>query len=119
MVPEETRAQGTIGPKLYIKYLRAGASVVTLLVVLLVNFLAQVHNQQFGHVVSLKGPNHHMTTVTHSFRCLTSCRTGGWPTGNVFEENALSTQILDFTHKSVFPCAFLSFSNLLPLIDQG
>ncbi|XP_013866191.1 ATP-binding cassette sub-family C member 4 [Austrofundulus limnaeus] len=42
MVPEESRAQGTIGPRLYIKYLRAGASVVTLLVVILVNLLAQL-----------------------------------------------------------------------------
>ncbi|XP_017288290.1 multidrug resistance-associated protein 4 [Kryptolebias marmoratus] len=40
-VPEEIRAQGTIGPRLYIKYLRAGASIVTLLVVILVNLLAQ------------------------------------------------------------------------------
>ncbi|XP_040888565.1 multidrug resistance-associated protein 4 [Toxotes jaculatrix] len=39
---EESRAQGTIGARLYIKYLRAGANVVTLLFVILVNFLAQV-----------------------------------------------------------------------------
>ncbi|XP_022602217.1 LOW QUALITY PROTEIN: multidrug resistance-associated protein 4-like [Seriola dumerili] len=39
---EESRAQGTIGVSLYVKYLRAGANVVVLLIVLLVNVLAQV-----------------------------------------------------------------------------
>ncbi|XP_051799250.1 ATP-binding cassette sub-family C member 4-like isoform X1 [Acanthochromis polyacanthus] len=39
---EESRAQGTIGVKLYVKYLRAGASILTLLVVILINLLAQV-----------------------------------------------------------------------------
>lgn len=41
-VPEESRAQGDIGFKLYFKYLRAGASVLALLVVSLINILAQV-----------------------------------------------------------------------------
>lgn len=41
-VPEESRAQGNIGFKLYFKYMRAGASVLALLVVLLINILAQV-----------------------------------------------------------------------------
>ncbi|XP_023285607.1 multidrug resistance-associated protein 4-like [Seriola lalandi dorsalis] len=41
-VVEESRAQGTIGVSLYVKYLRAGANVVVLLIVLLVNVLAQV-----------------------------------------------------------------------------
>ncbi|XP_008276233.1 ATP-binding cassette sub-family C member 4 [Stegastes partitus] len=41
-VAEESRAQGTIGMRLYVKYLRAGASIVTLLAVMLVNILAQV-----------------------------------------------------------------------------
>ncbi|XP_078147164.1 ATP-binding cassette sub-family C member 4-like [Centroberyx gerrardi] len=40
-VVEESRAEGTIGPRLYVKYLRAGASVMMLLFVILVNLLAQ------------------------------------------------------------------------------
>lgn len=39
---EESRAQGTIGVSLYVKYLRAGANVVFLLLVILINLLAQV-----------------------------------------------------------------------------
>uniref|UniRef100_A0A3P9LF64 ATP-binding cassette, sub-family C (CFTR/MRP), member 4 n=1 Tax=Oryzias latipes TaxID=8090 RepID=A0A3P9LF64_ORYLA len=42
MVPEESRGQGTIGIKLYLKYLRAGANVAVLLFVILLNILAQV-----------------------------------------------------------------------------
>ncbi|KAM4711152.1 ATP-binding cassette sub-family C member 4-like isoform 2-T2 [Anableps anableps] len=42
MVPEESRAQGTIGLKMYVKYLRAGANIVILLFAVLVNLLAQV-----------------------------------------------------------------------------
>ncbi|XP_041822001.1 ATP-binding cassette sub-family C member 4-like isoform X2 [Chelmon rostratus] len=38
---EESRAEGTIGVSLYVKYLRAGASIVVLLVVILINILAQ------------------------------------------------------------------------------
>ncbi|KAI3366042.1 hypothetical protein L3Q82_009871, partial [Scortum barcoo] len=41
-VAEESRAQGTIGVSLYVKYLTAGANVVVLLVVMLLNILAQV-----------------------------------------------------------------------------
>ncbi|XP_047210875.1 multidrug resistance-associated protein 4 isoform X1 [Girardinichthys multiradiatus] len=41
-VPEESRAQGTIGLKLYLKYLRAGANLFILLFVVLLNLLAQV-----------------------------------------------------------------------------
>ncbi|XP_070786421.1 ATP-binding cassette sub-family C member 4-like isoform X1 [Enoplosus armatus] len=41
-VVEESRAQGTIGVSLYVKYLRAGANVVILLSVIVVNILAQV-----------------------------------------------------------------------------
>ncbi|KAM4560261.1 ATP-binding cassette sub-family C member 4-like [Odontesthes bonariensis] len=41
-IPEESRAQGTIGVRLYVKYLKAGASVLFLLFVILVNILAQV-----------------------------------------------------------------------------
>lgn len=41
-VPEESRAEGNIGLKLYAQYLRSGANVVVLLVVLLINVLAQV-----------------------------------------------------------------------------
>ncbi|XP_014906070.1 ATP-binding cassette sub-family C member 4 isoform X2 [Poecilia latipinna] len=42
VIPEESRAQGTIGMKMYLKYLRAGANVVVLLFAVLVNLLAQV-----------------------------------------------------------------------------
>uniref|UniRef100_A0A667ZNZ1 Cystic fibrosis transmembrane conductance regulator n=1 Tax=Myripristis murdjan TaxID=586833 RepID=A0A667ZNZ1_9TELE len=41
-VVEESRAEGTIGVGLYVKYLRAGASVVLLLIVIVINILAQV-----------------------------------------------------------------------------
>ncbi|XP_068165844.1 ATP-binding cassette sub-family C member 4 [Antennarius striatus] len=41
-VAEESRAQGTIGFGLYMKYLKAGANIVALLAVLLINVLAQV-----------------------------------------------------------------------------
>uniref|UniRef100_A0A674MDC3 Cystic fibrosis transmembrane conductance regulator n=1 Tax=Takifugu rubripes TaxID=31033 RepID=A0A674MDC3_TAKRU len=41
-VPEESRAEGNIGLKLYLQYLRSGANVVVLLVVLLFNIMAQV-----------------------------------------------------------------------------
>lgn len=44
-LPEESRAQGTIGMKLYIKYLRAGANIALLLFVLLLNILAHVHRK--------------------------------------------------------------------------
>ncbi|XP_054915033.1 multidrug resistance-associated protein 4 isoform X1 [Poeciliopsis prolifica] len=40
-VPEESRSQGTIGMKMYVKYLRAGANIVVLLFAGLVNLLAQ------------------------------------------------------------------------------
>lgn len=39
---EESRAQGTIGAGLYVKYLRAGASIVILLFLILVNVLAEI-----------------------------------------------------------------------------
>ncbi|TWW64058.1 Multidrug resistance-associated protein 4 [Takifugu flavidus] len=41
-VPEESRAEGNIGLKLYLQYLRSGANVVVLLVVLLFNIVAQL-----------------------------------------------------------------------------
>uniref|UniRef100_A0A672ZSZ0 Cystic fibrosis transmembrane conductance regulator n=1 Tax=Sphaeramia orbicularis TaxID=375764 RepID=A0A672ZSZ0_9TELE len=41
-VMEESRAQGTIGMGLYAKYLRAGASILVLVLVLVTNLLAQV-----------------------------------------------------------------------------
>lgn len=41
-VPEESRAEGNIGLKIYAQYLRSGANVVVLLVVLLINIVAQV-----------------------------------------------------------------------------
>ncbi|KAM8873018.1 ATP-binding cassette sub-family C member 4 [Synchiropus picturatus] len=39
---EESRAEGTVSMSLYVKYLRAGASVVFLLTVMLINVMAQV-----------------------------------------------------------------------------
>ena len=39
---EESSSEGTIGIGLYMKYLRAGASVLMLVVVFIVNILAQV-----------------------------------------------------------------------------
>lgn len=44
-VPEESRAQGTIGFKMYVKYLRSGASMLALLMVILVNIGAQVNRK--------------------------------------------------------------------------
>ncbi|XP_029302439.1 multidrug resistance-associated protein 4-like isoform X1 [Cottoperca gobio] len=41
-VVEESRAEGNIGVSLYVKYLKAGASVTVLLLVILINILAQV-----------------------------------------------------------------------------
>ncbi|XP_015233372.1 PREDICTED: multidrug resistance-associated protein 4-like isoform X1 [Cyprinodon variegatus] len=41
-VPEETRAQGTIGLKLYLKYLQSGANILVLIFVFVLNLLAQV-----------------------------------------------------------------------------
>ncbi|XP_041834872.1 ATP-binding cassette sub-family C member 4-like [Melanotaenia boesemani] len=41
-IPEESRAEGNIGVRLYLKYLRAGANIMVLLLVILVNLLAQV-----------------------------------------------------------------------------
>ncbi|KAM9334356.1 ATP-binding cassette sub-family C member 4-like [Symphorus nematophorus] len=41
-VAEESRAHGTIRPGLYVKYLKAGANIMVLLFVILVNLLAQV-----------------------------------------------------------------------------
>uniref|UniRef100_A0A3P8RDC2 Cystic fibrosis transmembrane conductance regulator n=1 Tax=Astatotilapia calliptera TaxID=8154 RepID=A0A3P8RDC2_ASTCA len=40
---EETRTQGTIGIRIYAKYLAAGANIVVLLAVVLLNIMAQVH----------------------------------------------------------------------------
>lgn len=45
MVPEESRADGTIGMKLYVKYLRSGGSVAALLLVILMNLTAQVNRK--------------------------------------------------------------------------
>ncbi|XP_033954626.1 ATP-binding cassette sub-family C member 4-like [Pseudochaenichthys georgianus] len=42
MVAEESRAQGNIGAGLYVKYMRAGASAVLLIFLILINILAQV-----------------------------------------------------------------------------
>ncbi|XP_030637683.1 ATP-binding cassette sub-family C member 4 [Chanos chanos] len=40
-IPEESRSEGTIGIRLYLKYLKAGANVLVLLGLLLLNLLAQ------------------------------------------------------------------------------
>uniref|UniRef100_A0A8D0B2G1 Cystic fibrosis transmembrane conductance regulator n=1 Tax=Sander lucioperca TaxID=283035 RepID=A0A8D0B2G1_SANLU len=54
-VAEESRAEGTIGVSLYVKYLRAGASIVVLLVGIVVSILAQVRSSQsyfyFGYPI--------------------------------------------------------------------
>ncbi|XP_049611466.1 ATP-binding cassette sub-family C member 4 [Syngnathus scovelli] len=42
MVAEESRAQGSIGFSIYLKYLRAGASILFVVIVMLLNILAQV-----------------------------------------------------------------------------
>lgn len=42
MLAEESRAQGDIGVGLYVTYLKAGASVIVLLFVMIINLLAQV-----------------------------------------------------------------------------
>uniref|UniRef100_A0AAY4E1V3 Multidrug resistance-associated protein 4 n=1 Tax=Denticeps clupeoides TaxID=299321 RepID=A0AAY4E1V3_9TELE len=42
MVAEETRSEGTIGIRLYLKYFRAGANVLVLITVMLLNLLAQI-----------------------------------------------------------------------------
>uniref|UniRef100_A0A3Q2CNF4 Multidrug resistance-associated protein 4 n=1 Tax=Cyprinodon variegatus TaxID=28743 RepID=A0A3Q2CNF4_CYPVA len=47
-VPEETRAQGTIGLKLYLKYLQSGANILVLIFVFVLNLLAQVHKENFA-----------------------------------------------------------------------
>lgn len=47
-MPEESRAEGTISAKLYVKYLRAGANILFLVVVMLINVLAQVHTDSRG-----------------------------------------------------------------------
>lgn len=39
---EETRSEGTIGFRMYWKYFRAGANVIMLVLLVLVNLLAQV-----------------------------------------------------------------------------
>lgn len=39
---EETRSEGTIGLRMYWKYFRAGANVVMLIFLVLLNLLAQV-----------------------------------------------------------------------------
>uniref|UniRef100_A0A7N8XKF2 ATP-binding cassette, sub-family C (CFTR/MRP), member 4 n=1 Tax=Mastacembelus armatus TaxID=205130 RepID=A0A7N8XKF2_9TELE len=39
VVAEESRAQGTIGPGLYVKYLRAGTNIVVLLLVMVVTYI--------------------------------------------------------------------------------
>lgn len=46
MVPEESRADGTISVKLYVKYLRSGGSMVALLLVVLMNLTAQVNRKR-------------------------------------------------------------------------
>uniref|UniRef100_A0AAY4E1J1 Multidrug resistance-associated protein 4 n=1 Tax=Denticeps clupeoides TaxID=299321 RepID=A0AAY4E1J1_9TELE len=47
MVAEETRSEGTIGIRLYLKYFRAGANVLVLITVMLLNLLAQVQRISF------------------------------------------------------------------------
>uniref|UniRef100_A0A7N6BJF9 Multidrug resistance-associated protein 4 n=1 Tax=Anabas testudineus TaxID=64144 RepID=A0A7N6BJF9_ANATE len=55
MVVEESRAQGNIGVGLYMKYLRAGANIVFLIIVILINLLAQVLRCRCGALVKQNG----------------------------------------------------------------
>ena len=41
-IVEESRSEGTIGVGLYVKYLKAGANILVLIGVVLLQFLAQV-----------------------------------------------------------------------------
>lgn len=50
---EENRAQGTIGIRIYAKYLTAGANIVVLLAVVLLNIMAQVHKDSPALVICL------------------------------------------------------------------
>lgn len=81
-VVEESRAQGTIGLRLYVKYLKAGANVMVLLFVILINILAQVGDvlTHTGNIGALIRPLFKERFYLSS-RCRTSCRTGGWLTG--------------------------------------
>lgn len=47
-VQEESRAEGNISSKLYLDYMRAGANILLLVVVMLINVLAQVHTDSRG-----------------------------------------------------------------------
>lgn len=53
---EESRAQGTIKMSLYVKYLRAGANVLVLLLVILINVLAQVRSELQSHTTTKTVP---------------------------------------------------------------
>lgn len=43
---EETRVEGDVGTHVYLKYFTAGCSVLVLLVILLLSFIAEVSTQQ-------------------------------------------------------------------------
>lgn len=43
-VAEETRLEGTIGLRMYWKYFKAGANIIMLILLVLLNLLAQVYN---------------------------------------------------------------------------
>uniref|UniRef100_A0A8C4HN06 Cystic fibrosis transmembrane conductance regulator n=1 Tax=Dicentrarchus labrax TaxID=13489 RepID=A0A8C4HN06_DICLA len=55
VVAEESRAQGNIKMSLYVKYLRAGAHIVVLVAVILVNVLAQVRKKKISLFTSYEG----------------------------------------------------------------
>lgn len=63
---EETRAQGTIGIRMYVKYLTAGANIVVLLAVVLLNIMAQVHKDSPALVICLP----HVSSVRISVECI-------------------------------------------------
>uniref|UniRef100_A0AAX7SNQ5 Multidrug resistance-associated protein 4 n=1 Tax=Astatotilapia calliptera TaxID=8154 RepID=A0AAX7SNQ5_ASTCA len=65
---EETRTQGTIGIRIYAKYLAAGANIVVLLAVVLLNIMAQVHKDSPALVIRLP----HVSSVRISVECLTA-----------------------------------------------
>ncbi|XP_061700381.1 multidrug resistance-associated protein 4 isoform X1 [Syngnathoides biaculeatus] len=69
-VPEETRAQGSIGLRMYIKYMRAGASILVVVAVMLLNILAQVayivHDWWLAYWAEEQGKLDTNSTVGHN-----------------------------------------------------
>uniref|UniRef100_A0A7N6BYU1 Multidrug resistance-associated protein 4 n=1 Tax=Anabas testudineus TaxID=64144 RepID=A0A7N6BYU1_ANATE len=75
MVVEESRAQGNIGVGLYMKYLRAGANIVFLIIVILINLLAQVLRCRCGALVKQNGKFYFSNVKTC---CYLLCECSRW-----------------------------------------